>query len=164
MGAFSVENLHNGKTFENYTRFEWGVEVGVVTTFILRLFVPMSLIWKQPHCKLKLAINTAAVFCFFKNCFALWLVQKISTVTNAFLSNNQLQNTNHSYGRPRFLRVGLFVVLWALFDLEWAILITRNFETDSTNIKTYWHCFTLCRASQIIEITTTAAGIYCMCN
>ena len=29
-----------GKTFENYTRFEWGVEVGVVTTFILRLFVP----------------------------------------------------------------------------------------------------------------------------
>ena len=40
MSAFSVENPHNGKTFENYTRFEWGVEVGVVTTFILRLFVP----------------------------------------------------------------------------------------------------------------------------
>ena len=40
MSAFSVENPHNGKTFENYTRFEWGVEVGVVTTFMLRLFVP----------------------------------------------------------------------------------------------------------------------------
>ena len=40
MSAFSVENPHDGKTFENYTRFEWGVEVGVVTTFILRLFVP----------------------------------------------------------------------------------------------------------------------------
>ena len=40
MSAFSVENPHNGKTFENYTRFEWGVEVGVVTTFVLRLFVP----------------------------------------------------------------------------------------------------------------------------
>ena len=26
--------------FENYTRFEWGVEVGVVTIFVLRLFVP----------------------------------------------------------------------------------------------------------------------------
>ena len=40
MSAFSVENPHDGKTFENYTRFEWGVEVGVVTTFMLRLFVP----------------------------------------------------------------------------------------------------------------------------
>ena len=40
MSAFFVENPHNGKTFENYTRFEWGVEVGVVTTFMLRLFVP----------------------------------------------------------------------------------------------------------------------------
>ena len=40
MNAFSVENPHDGKTFENYTRFEWGVEVGVVTTFMLRLFVP----------------------------------------------------------------------------------------------------------------------------
>ena len=39
MSAFSVENPHNGKTFENYSRFEWGVEVGVVTTFMLRLFV-----------------------------------------------------------------------------------------------------------------------------
>ena len=37
---FSIENPHDGKTFENYTRFEWGVEVGVVTTFMLRLFVP----------------------------------------------------------------------------------------------------------------------------
>ena len=37
---FSVENPHDGKTFENYTRFEWGVEVGMVTTFMLRLFVP----------------------------------------------------------------------------------------------------------------------------
>ena len=40
MSAFSVENPHDGKTFENYTRFEWGVEVGVVTTLMLRLFVP----------------------------------------------------------------------------------------------------------------------------
>ena len=40
MNAFSVENPHDGKTFENYTRFERGVEVGVVTIFILRLFVP----------------------------------------------------------------------------------------------------------------------------
>ena len=40
MGAFSVENPHDGKMFENYTRFEWGVEVGVVTIFMLRLFVP----------------------------------------------------------------------------------------------------------------------------
>ena len=40
MSPFSVENSHDGKTFENYTRFEWGVEVGVVTTFMLRLFVP----------------------------------------------------------------------------------------------------------------------------
>ena len=40
MSAFSVENPHDGKTFENYTRFEWGVEVGVATTFMLRLFVP----------------------------------------------------------------------------------------------------------------------------
>ena len=40
MNAFSAENPHDGKTFENYTRFEWGVEVGVVTTFMLRLFVP----------------------------------------------------------------------------------------------------------------------------
>ena len=64
-----------------------------------------------------------------------------------------------------FLRVGLFIVL---FDLEWAVLITLVliliFETDSTNIKTHWDCFTLCQASQIIEITTTAAGISCMCN
>ena len=58
------------------------------------------------HCKLKLAINTAAAFCFFTNCFALRLVQKISTVTNAFLSTNQLQNTSHSYGRPRFPACG----------------------------------------------------------
>ena len=40
MGAFSVENPHDGKMFENYTRFEWGVKVGVVTIFMLRLFVP----------------------------------------------------------------------------------------------------------------------------
>ena len=40
MGAFSVENPHDGKMFENYNRFEWGVEVGVVTIFMLRLFVP----------------------------------------------------------------------------------------------------------------------------
>ena len=42
MSAFSVENPHDGKTFENYTRFAWGVEVGMVTTFILRLFVPQE--------------------------------------------------------------------------------------------------------------------------
>ena len=35
-----MENPHDGKTFEDYTRFEWGNEVGVVTTFMLRLFVP----------------------------------------------------------------------------------------------------------------------------
>ena len=40
MSAFSVENPHDGKMFENYTRFEWGVEVGVVTIFMLRLFLP----------------------------------------------------------------------------------------------------------------------------
>ena len=40
MSAFSVENPHDGKMFENYTRFEWGVEVGVVTIFVLRLIVP----------------------------------------------------------------------------------------------------------------------------
>ena len=40
MSAFSVEYPHDGKMFENYTRFEWGVEMGVVTTFVLRLFVP----------------------------------------------------------------------------------------------------------------------------
>ena len=40
MIAFSVENLHDGKTFENHIRFEWGVEVGVVTLFMLGLFVP----------------------------------------------------------------------------------------------------------------------------
>ena len=40
MSSFSVENPQDGKTFENYTRFEWGVEVGVVTTFMLRLLVP----------------------------------------------------------------------------------------------------------------------------
>ena len=39
MSAFSVENPHDGKMFENYTRFEWGVEMGVVTIFMLRLFV-----------------------------------------------------------------------------------------------------------------------------
>ena len=40
MSAFSVENPQDGKTFEKYSRFEWGVEVDVVTTFMLRLFVP----------------------------------------------------------------------------------------------------------------------------
>ena len=43
MSAFSVENPHDGKMFENYTRFEWGVEVGVVTIFVVRLFVPHEL-------------------------------------------------------------------------------------------------------------------------
>ena len=102
--------------------------------------------YNTQHCKLKLAINTAAAFCFFKNSFALWLVQKISIVTTAFLSTNQMQNTNLSYGRH-------------YFSFDFTI-----FETDSTNIKTHWDCFTLCQASQIIEITTTAAGISCMCN
>ena len=40
MCAFSVENPHDGKTFENYTQFEWIVEVGVVTIIMLRLSVP----------------------------------------------------------------------------------------------------------------------------
>ena len=44
MSAFSVENPHDGKMFESYTPFEWGVEVGVVTKFMLRLFVPRELI------------------------------------------------------------------------------------------------------------------------
>ena len=54
MSAFSVENSHDGKTFENYTRFEWGVEVGVVTTFMLRLFVPHEFDMKN---KKKIIIN-----------------------------------------------------------------------------------------------------------
>ena len=40
LSAFCVENPHDVKTFENFTRFEWGVEMGVITTFMLRLFVP----------------------------------------------------------------------------------------------------------------------------
>ena len=40
MSAFPVENPHDGKMFENYIRFEWGVEVGVVAIFVLRLIVP----------------------------------------------------------------------------------------------------------------------------
>ena len=40
MSAFSVENPQDGKAFKNYTRFEWSVEVGVITTLVLRLFVP----------------------------------------------------------------------------------------------------------------------------
>lgn len=40
MCAFSVENPHDGKTFKNYTQFEWSVEVGVVTIIMLRLSVP----------------------------------------------------------------------------------------------------------------------------
>ena len=74
------------------------------------------------------------------------MVQKISILTTAFLSTNQMQNTNLSYGRH-------------YFSFDFTI-----FETDSTNIKTQWDCFTLFQASQIIEITTTAAGICCMCN
>ena len=42
MSAYSVENPHDGKMFENYTRYEWGVEVGVVTIFVLRLFIPQE--------------------------------------------------------------------------------------------------------------------------
>ena len=52
MGAFSVENPHDGRTFENYTRFEWGVEVGVVTTFMLRLFVPHEFDMSLEICEL----------------------------------------------------------------------------------------------------------------
>ena len=48
MSAFSVENPHDGKMFENYTRFEWGAEVGVVTVFMLRLFVPREFDMTQP--------------------------------------------------------------------------------------------------------------------
>ena len=47
MSAFSVENSHDGKIFENYTRFEWGVELGVVAIFMLRLFVPHEFDMKQ---------------------------------------------------------------------------------------------------------------------
>ena len=49
MSAFSVENPHDGKTFENYTRFERGVEVVVVTTFMLRLFVPHEFDMNMRH-------------------------------------------------------------------------------------------------------------------
>ena len=58
MSAFSVENPHDGKIFENYTRFQWGVGVGVVTIFMLGLLVPhefdmeLKLVlnsWKQFH-------------------------------------------------------------------------------------------------------------------
>ena len=39
------------KKFENYTRFEWGVEVGVVTIFRLRLFAPheFDMIFMKKH-------------------------------------------------------------------------------------------------------------------
>ena len=52
MSAFSAENPHDGKTFENYTRFEWGVEVGVVTTLMLRLFVPHEFDMIDGYCRL----------------------------------------------------------------------------------------------------------------
>ena len=52
MSAFSVENPHDGRTFENYTRFERGVEVGVVTTFMLRLFVPHEFDMSLEICEL----------------------------------------------------------------------------------------------------------------
>ena len=35
--------------FENYTRFEWGVEVGVVDIFMLRLFVPHEFDMKKKN-------------------------------------------------------------------------------------------------------------------
>ena len=57
MSAFSVENPHDGKTFENFTRFEWGVEVGVVTTFMLRLFVPHEF-----HMRLGLTLEISNAF------------------------------------------------------------------------------------------------------
>ena len=69
MSAFSVENPHDGKTFENYTRFEWGVEVGVVTTFMLRLFVPHDFymicgmfLWSQTVLSLKLIVGFGYIF------------------------------------------------------------------------------------------------------
>ena len=49
MSDFSLKNLHDGKTFVNYTRFEWVVEVGVVTIFMLRLFVPHEFDMFSPH-------------------------------------------------------------------------------------------------------------------
>ena len=52
MSAFSVENPHDGKKFENYTRFEWGVEVGVITTLMLRLFVPHEFDMIDGYCSL----------------------------------------------------------------------------------------------------------------
>ena len=63
MSAFSVENLHDGKTFENYTRFEWGVEVGVVTTFMLRLFVPHEFDMRQTFALN--VISACSVIAFF---------------------------------------------------------------------------------------------------
>ena len=53
MSAFSVENPHDGKMFENYTRFEWGVEVGVVTIFVVRLFVPHKFDMMSQYASLK---------------------------------------------------------------------------------------------------------------
>ena len=58
MSAFSVENPHDGKMFENYTRFEWGVEVGVVTIFMLRLFVSREFDMFQPPFKFCMQLGT----------------------------------------------------------------------------------------------------------
>ena len=58
MSAFPVENPHDGKMFENYIRFKWGVEVGVVAIFVLRLFVPREFDMFQPPFKFCMQLGT----------------------------------------------------------------------------------------------------------
>ncbi|RMX50674.1 hypothetical protein pdam_00021433, partial [Pocillopora damicornis] len=71
----AAENPHNGKTFENYTRFEWGVEVGVVTTFILRLFVPHE--FDMHPSKEDGRVNRRVYFRSFSNCEEVFNVVKV---------------------------------------------------------------------------------------
>ena len=78
MSAFSVENPHDGKTFENYTRFEWGVEVGVVTTFMLRLFVPHEF-------DMKLILFIESIFLQGSSGFVISVVGTISNLTSGTL-------------------------------------------------------------------------------
>ena len=78
MSAFSVENPHDGKTFENDTRFEWGVEVGVVTTFMLRLFVPHEF-------DMKLILFIGSIFLQGSSGFVISVVGTTSNLTSGTL-------------------------------------------------------------------------------
>ena len=80
MSAFSVENPHDGKTFENYTRFEWGVEVGVATTFMLRLFLPHEFDMEKPDGGSDFGCAVGHLFDFF------WVLQGKSLVGCNFSS------------------------------------------------------------------------------